>query len=168
MNLCKIVCRNCGHERNVTEAWLQYIFFSKVANGIDLNRENLKEEIHKFKCSKCGVKNAEYVNIEKEKNDNIDNTVTSIIKYKKKENIVYCDKSDKDKCCIDCGKIIPKERLDAKPNATRCVKCQSNIEKEKGFKRSIKENDGIAGSREDNKKMRARDWGDMRRRSRGE
>ncbi len=31
-------------------------------------------------------------------------------------------------CCIDCEVPIPTERLDAKPNAARCIECQSLYE----------------------------------------
>ncbi|MFA5423053.1 MAG: TraR/DksA family transcriptional regulator [Phycisphaerae bacterium] len=31
--------------------------------------------------------------------------------------------------CKGCGEPIPKERLKANPEATRCVKCQENVEK---------------------------------------
>ena len=33
--------------------------------------------------------------------------------------------------CDDCGKPIPPERLEAKPQATLCIECQSKVEKKK-------------------------------------
>lgn len=30
--------------------------------------------------------------------------------------------------CIDCGKPLPPERLEAKPDAERCVDCQQRVE----------------------------------------
>jgi DnaK suppressor protein len=30
--------------------------------------------------------------------------------------------------CIDCGKTLPDERLDARPEAARCVDCQHTME----------------------------------------
>lgn len=30
--------------------------------------------------------------------------------------------------CIDCGKVLPDERLDARPEAARCVDCQHTME----------------------------------------
>jgi RNA polymerase-binding transcription factor DksA len=30
--------------------------------------------------------------------------------------------------CVDCGKELPDERLDARPEAERCVSCQQRLE----------------------------------------
>jgi DnaK suppressor protein len=30
--------------------------------------------------------------------------------------------------CVDCGKSLPEERLDARPEAERCVDCQHTME----------------------------------------
>lgn len=32
--------------------------------------------------------------------------------------------------CEDCGKLIPKRRLEVVPGATRCVQCQTAFEEE--------------------------------------
>lgn len=32
--------------------------------------------------------------------------------------------------CVDCGEPIPKERLEARPEATSCIACQSRRERE--------------------------------------
>ena len=32
--------------------------------------------------------------------------------------------------CIDCKEIIPRARIEAKPNAVRCIVCQSLFERE--------------------------------------
>lgn len=34
--------------------------------------------------------------------------------------------------CIDCGVVIPQTRLEAKPNAARCIHCQQIEEKKHG------------------------------------
>lgn len=34
--------------------------------------------------------------------------------------------------CEDCGHIIPKDRLKANPQATRCVRCQGKFERRQG------------------------------------
>ncbi|GII92493.1 TraR/DksA family transcriptional regulator [Sinosporangium siamense] len=31
--------------------------------------------------------------------------------------------------CLDCGKLVPEGRLEARPEAARCVQCQSKIER---------------------------------------
>ncbi len=31
--------------------------------------------------------------------------------------------------CLDCGRPVPEGRLEARPEAARCVQCQSNIER---------------------------------------
>ena len=75
-------------------------------------------------------------------------------------------KRSEDFLCIDCGGLIPPARVEAIPNVQRCTKCQSLFESRDPsiFKRRVDE--GLAGSRDDNKKMRARQWGDMQRRRR--
>jgi RNA polymerase-binding transcription factor DksA len=30
--------------------------------------------------------------------------------------------------CVDCGTALPEERLDARPEAARCVSCQQDLE----------------------------------------
>jgi len=73
-------------------------------------------------------------------------------------------------CCIDCGNVIPSEHARAiQFIALRCLDCQASIERKarkeeqnSTTRRYI--NEGLAGTREDHKKMRARDWGDMQKR----
>lgn len=31
-------------------------------------------------------------------------------------------------CCVDCGEKIPQRRLEAKPDALRCILCQQELE----------------------------------------
>ncbi|GAA1006754.1 dksA/traR C4-type zinc finger family protein [Acrocarpospora pleiomorpha] len=31
--------------------------------------------------------------------------------------------------CVDCGKIVPEGRLEARPEAARCVLCQARVER---------------------------------------
>jgi hypothetical protein len=83
------------------------------------------------------------------------------VKVKKDRNIYHC---------IDCGHVIPPEHARAiQFIALRCMDCQALIERktrkeeQNGTTRRYI-NEGLAGSREDNKKMRARDWGDMQKR----
>jgi RNA polymerase-binding transcription factor DksA len=68
--------------------------------------------------------------------------------------------------CVDCGGLIPPARVEAVPNVQRCTKCQSRFESRDPsiIKRTVDE--GLAGSRDDHKKMRAHLWGDMMRRRR--
>jgi phage/conjugal plasmid C-4 type zinc finger TraR family protein len=63
--------------------------------------------------------------------------------------------------CIDCGEIIPEARLEISPQTNRCVKCQQALEGKNPntYKRKIDE--GLAGSREDHKRLKAREWGAM-------
>lgn len=67
--------------------------------------------------------------------------------------------------CNDCQKLIPEERIAIAPNSTRCVSCQAIFEKTHDTRPRI--NEGIAGTREENKKMRGQVWGDLRNRNRG-
>lgn len=74
--------------------------------------------------------------------------------------------SDSETFCIDCGSSIPQKRLDAVPNANRCVRCLESLEAHNPNKVTRRIDEGIGGTRDDNKKMRARNWGDMQNRGR--
>ena len=67
--------------------------------------------------------------------------------------------------CADCGCTISAARLQVSPNASRCVRCQS--EYERGHDTRPKIDEGLAGTRAEHKRMRAQLWGDMRNRGRG-
>lgn len=54
--------------------------------------------------------------------------------------------------CIDCGLMIPKDRLKIVPTPQRCVACQSTHEQLHEFRQFVDE--GLSGSRTDNKKLR--------------
>lgn len=67
--------------------------------------------------------------------------------------------------CIECGVVIPHARIEAVPTVSRCIKCQSAFEHTHDTRPRI--NEGLAGTREENKKMRGQLWGDMRNRGQG-
>lgn len=33
--------------------------------------------------------------------------------------------------CVDCGKLVPEGRLEAKPEAARCVACQGKLDRQR-------------------------------------
>lgn len=57
--------------------------------------------------------------------------------------------------CINCGNEIPSARLKINPNVQRCVPCQTYLEKNNPDIAKRNADEGIAGTREDNKKMRS-------------
>ena len=67
--------------------------------------------------------------------------------------------------CIDCGVVIPPERVRAVPSVSLCVRCQSFLEQNHDTRAYVDE--GLAGTREGHKRMRGQLWGDMRNRARG-
>lgn len=67
--------------------------------------------------------------------------------------------------CIDCGAVIPPARVKAVPSVARCVKCQSAFEHTHDTRPHI--NEGLPGTRDENKKMRGQLRDDMRNRGRG-
>lgn len=67
--------------------------------------------------------------------------------------------------CIECGVVIPQARVVAVPTVSRCVKCQAEFERTHDTRPHI--NEGLAGTRDENKKVRGQLWGDMRNRGRG-
>ncbi|MGI9302308.1 MAG: TraR/DksA C4-type zinc finger protein [Gammaproteobacteria bacterium] len=70
------------------------------------------------------------------------------------------------KLCIDCGSPIPLDRLEANPSTRRCILCQALLEARDPSLTQRRMDGGLAGTREDHKKMRARQWGDMQSRRR--
>jgi hypothetical protein len=61
--------------------------------------------------------------------------------------------------CTRCGQRIPQARVDLMPNVLRCVRCQSNVEETQDTR--TKADEGFGGSREDIRKMKARQWGEV-------
>lgn len=61
--------------------------------------------------------------------------------------------------CIDCGKSIPKARIELMPHVLRCVNCQSEFEMTHDTR--IKVDEGFGGSRDDVRKMKSKQWGEM-------
>jgi hypothetical protein len=70
-----------------------------------------------------------------------------------------------ERVCLECSGAISAQRAKAVPGVIRCVGCQSKFES--GHDGRARIDEGIAGTRKDNKRMRGQLWGDMRNRSRG-
>lgn len=70
-----------------------------------------------------------------------------------------------ERICVDCSGVISAQRVKATPGSIRCIGCQSKFESTHDTRARIDE--GIAGTRKENKRMRGQLWGDMRNRSRG-
>ena len=73
------------------------------------------------------------------------------------------------KKCQACGEDISLDRIKAIPTTKTCLACQEEIETShpEMVERKVKE-EGLAGSREDHKKMRSNQWRDIQRRNRGD
>ena len=69
------------------------------------------------------------------------------------------------KHCIDCGAVIPPERIRANPNTERCVGCETELEKRDPSVAERKIDEGLSGTREDHKKMRKKQSSDIRSRN---
>ena len=63
--------------------------------------------------------------------------------------------------CVSCGDSFDQGRKDL--GISTCLKCGEIV----ATRSSARINEGIAGTREENKKMNAQIWGEMRNRSRG-
>jgi hypothetical protein len=63
-------------------------------------------------------------------------------------------KEDGTRYCVDCSRVIPTARLNLNPSASRCIKCQTSFEKTHDTRAHI--NEGLAGTRSDNIRMRYR------------
>jgi phage/conjugal plasmid C-4 type zinc finger TraR family protein len=51
-------------------------------------------------------------------------------RYKRAREPVPEGNAEEKRRCIDCEEIIPRARIEAKPNAVRCIVCQSLFERE--------------------------------------
>ena len=72
------------------------------------------------------------------------------------------------KLCVDCSVVIPAERLLLVPNTIRCAECQGILEKlaPSAFARpKMRTNEGIAGTREDHRRMKGQVFGGIRSRN---
>jgi RNA polymerase-binding transcription factor DksA len=86
------------------------------------------------------------------------------IQPKNQKNESSDEVNNSESLCIDCGIIIPEERV-KKINANRCIKCQTEYEKTHDTRPKV--NEGLSGSREDNKKMRGQIYGGIKSRNAG-
>ena len=69
------------------------------------------------------------------------------------------------KHCVDCDAEIPLARLSAIPNVLRCAACQEKLESLHPELIERRVDEGLAGTREDNKRMQGKQYSDMRKRT---
>lgn len=69
------------------------------------------------------------------------------------------DESVSARLCVECFQSIPSARLKASPYTHHCTKCLSKLEKRLDYHQYIDE--GIAGTREEHKRMRGQDLSDI-------
>ena len=61
-----------------------------------------------------------------------ENAVNAVRQNNPPESPLYLDGV---RCCLDCEEPIPEERLEARPDAVRCVECQTMNEAHEKAKR---------------------------------
>lgn len=71
--------------------------------------------------------------------------------------------NDQGRLCRECRQPIPAARLKVVPGATLCVDCKKGADDDS----SPRIDEGLAGTREDHKRMRGKQWGEMIQRFRG-
>jgi DNA-directed RNA polymerase subunit RPC12/RpoP len=111
----RLVCRSCRHERALTQEWVESV--RSVLRGMEWPVvEDLQRLLHRFTCSQCGARNAEYVQgLREESGRASDSTLEK--------------KSDESPLCAECGESVPSKRLQAMPGTPFCVTCQREFEK---------------------------------------
>lgn len=72
----------------------------------------------------------------------------------KKPSSKHVTLSTDTRLCISCGVVIPQARVEAYPNVSRCIKCQSTYEQTHDTR--PRGNEGFGGTREENIRMRYR------------
>lgn len=158
-----IQCLACRHKvplksLNIDSPVIKMNHISDYAERIFLNKFR-----GRFVCNKCKTrgkiklfcknKNSPQINNSKSEKRNSRRPKNKSIKRTPSSNVAIC---------ISCRKKISNSRLRVDPKAIRCHSCQSEMESLVGHTRQI--NEGIAGTREDNKKMRGQVWSDVRNR----
>ncbi len=167
-----LVCRNCGHEKSTFTVMSEH---GLIKPKMTPSHDQVNCLINRFKCSKCGSKTVEikakldikakmaYASKKKKKVKRSKKAASKpAIKRKKNDMPVSHIKG----LCIDCGKPIRPARLNIDPGVQRCVQCQSSFERSTPAATKRMVDEGLAGSREDHKKLRAREWGAMMNRHR--
>jgi DNA-directed RNA polymerase subunit RPC12/RpoP len=106
----RLVCRDCGHERVLTQAWIDELRARAPAMDCH-NTELVSRFLHQFRCSNCQTKNVEHLQAIQEELDRqpADNDELSLL-------------------CAQCGETIPVTRLQAVPGTPFCVRCQEQFE----------------------------------------
>jgi len=102
----RLLCRGCGHEKLVTEAWIDGL--RKHVAGVVADRDVLAQLLHRFRCSRCQARDLQIVLGEERAGPKRDPGLPA---------------------CADCGEILSPRRLLAMPGATHCVSCKEEREK---------------------------------------
>jgi RNA polymerase-binding transcription factor DksA len=167
------------------DAFIVEIFLKQVPSSPSISRESRLELIKKLIKGKVNQKGSKKDQIVKNINNNVarkdDPTHAAAQISQEPRKPPFVDGQGRDlsaprehavsalmvkitgSLCHECGQAIPVIQLEMDPNTIYCLGCQSRSAG--GSRYFIDE--GIAGTREENKRMRARLWGEMRSRGRG-
>lgn len=192
-----IRCRNCGNERLITDQWLKEISRKLLGDSSNICGLDITKYSKRFCCSKCKKKNSIFIEIKKQNEPTIPIKVRTVVFKPPKNIEGYLKQKDKEACTSKLGDTIktksqniPIKQITTKKQpygeSSQDVLKRKKENAEAGLRMASRQRgnekcyrgtsimefeDGAPraewGTRDDHKKMRARDWGDMRRRQKG-
>jgi DNA-directed RNA polymerase subunit RPC12/RpoP len=104
----RLVCRACGHERLLTQAWIDEL--RAIVSEPGAEDDVLSRLLHRFRCSQCQARDLQVVQDERLPGAESCGSITPI--------------------CAECGKAITLKRLQAMPGTPFCLGCQERFEKD--------------------------------------
>lgn len=181
-----IRCRNCGYERQITDQWLKEFSAKLSISSSIINESEIFQYSNKLRCSKCNERDALIISFSKTDPPKLNNNSELTEALGKKDppkGTLYAEtrrKELEEKAYWDA--VIRKEELERRAYEVE-NKLKAALEKNREaylaamnrYKETTHQTGGIPvyedgeprsewGTREDHKKMRGRDFGDMKRR----
>lgn len=142
INVIKIIrCRNCGNERQITDQWLKEVSSKLSKNNSIINESEITRYLYRLYCSKCEGRDTEITSTSKQNEQAPEVINNSQVALETKHNI------DRE---TYLAALERKKERDKRAGGIP--------EYEEGAPRAE------WGTREDYKKMRGGDFGDMMRR----
>ncbi|MBU1184332.1 MAG: hypothetical protein KJ663_04080 [Proteobacteria bacterium] len=142
INVIKIIrCRNCGNERQITDQWLKEVSSKLSENNSNINESEITKYLYRLYCSKCKGRDTE---------------ITSTSKQ---------NEPDPEAMNFNQAALETKKNLDGE-SYLAALERKKERDKQAGGIPEYEEGAPRAewGTREDYKKMRGGDFGDMMRR----
>ncbi|MEN6318317.1 MAG: hypothetical protein ABFD82_06130 [Syntrophaceae bacterium] len=181
-NVTKVIkCQDCDNERQITKQWLNEVAAKLSINSSSIDESIITKYLDRFYCSKCKGKNAVISNSSNQNVPKIEKRneiklgdIFHINPIQKNRNDEIPNKKKKETVADGCRNEPTRKPYQEPSSITKHEDYLAALERKK---ERDKQTEGIPdyeegyprtefGSRDDHKKMRHRDWGDMKNRHR--